>query len=249
VFPLRRSSLPTAAPLAVRHTSLEVRCSAESSYANEVRAYWLPAPAMAFGISASALRCLSSAVHPGGRLGFILPRAFAPPSKSCGLQPALEMLARPRAPSLGFVPSSRRQDWRPPLRGFHPAVTFRPRRVARPRRFSPPIRCGLVSSRCHVQGLPFRGLSLAAEPHRLSPAVALVPLFEAAYGVTRSGFPRPRLQGLAPRDECGAARGFSGLARSAPLLGFLDLAVRFPFKKRDRGPRARSHRAASTSPS
>jgi len=30
--------------------------------------------------------------------------------------------------------------------------------------------CGLVSSRCHVQGLPFRGLSLTAEPYRVSPA-------------------------------------------------------------------------------
>jgi len=31
---------------------------------------------------------------------------------------------------------------------------------------------GLVSSRCHVQGLPFRGLSLAAEPYRVSPATS-----------------------------------------------------------------------------
>jgi len=30
--------------------------------------------------------------------------------------------------------------------------------------------CGLVSSRSHVQGLPSRGLSLTAEPYRVSPA-------------------------------------------------------------------------------
>ena len=32
--------------------------------------------------------------------------------------------------------------------------------------------CGFVSPRSHVQGLPFRGFSLSAEPYRVSPAVS-----------------------------------------------------------------------------
>ncbi len=62
---------------------------------------------------------------------------------------------------------------------------------------------GLVSSRCHVQGLPFRGLSLAAEPGRVTrPFHALLPLDAAACDQR----PRPRLQGFAPRSECGVGR-------------------------------------------
>jgi len=81
--------------------------------------------------------------------------------------------------------------------------------------------CGLVSSRCHVQGLPFRGLSLTAEPYGVSPAESC-PL---AVERTRLRFDprqpvRPRLQGLAPRAECGADRGCLDPDRSAPLLGF-----------------------------
>jgi len=30
--------------------------------------------------------------------------------------------------------------------------------------------CGFISPRCHVQGLPYRDLSLTAEPYRVSPA-------------------------------------------------------------------------------
>jgi hypothetical protein len=81
--------------------------------------------------------------------------------------------------------------------------------------------CGLVSSRCHVQGLPFRGLSLSVEPYGVSPAASCPP------GVGRACLrfhplqqTRPRLQGLAPRAECGAGRGGLDPVRSAPLLGF-----------------------------
>jgi hypothetical protein len=76
---------------------------------------------------------------------------------------------------------------------------------------------GLVSSRCHVQGLPFRGLSLARSragfprPHH-----ALLALGAAACNQR----PRPRLQGFALQRECGVGRNGLGLDRSAPLLGF-----------------------------
>jgi len=88
--------------------------------------------------------------------------------------------------------------------------------------------CGFVSPRCHVQGSPFRGLSLSAEPYRLSPADSC----PRAVGRTRLRFDprqqtRPRLQGLAPRDECGVVRNRLSSDRSAPLLGFASLGFSF----------------------
>ena len=63
---------------------------------------------------------------------------------------------------------------------------------------------GFVSPRCHVQDLPFRGLSLSAEPCQLSPALSCPRVVGRI--VLRSD-PRQtlrrRLQGLAPRGECG----------------------------------------------
>jgi len=81
--------------------------------------------------------------------------------------------------------------------------------------------CGLVSSRCHVQGLPFRGLSLVTEPYGVSPAWSCPLAVERTCLRFDPRQPvRPRLQGLAPRVECGADRGCLDPDRSAPLLGF-----------------------------
>lgn len=81
--------------------------------------------------------------------------------------------------------------------------------------------CGLVSSRCHVQGLPFRGLSLCTEPYGVSPAESCPLAVERTCLRFDPRQPvRPRLQGLAPRAECGADRGCLDPDRSAPLLGF-----------------------------
>jgi hypothetical protein len=97
--------------------------------------------------------------------------------------------------------------------------------------------CGLVSSRCHVQGSPYRGLSLPTEPHRVSPAVAFVPFGPATCGLTRASRLVRRLQGLAPRRECGAEMRQLAPARSAPLMGFSSsgcslLAACEPFRVR-----------------
>jgi hypothetical protein len=81
--------------------------------------------------------------------------------------------------------------------------------------------CGLVSSRCHVQGLPFRGFSLVTEPYGVSPAESCPLAVERTCLRFDPRQPvRPRLQGLAPRVECGADRGCLDPDRSAPLLGF-----------------------------
>jgi hypothetical protein len=127
---------------------------------------------------------------------------------------------QPKSASLG-VPFPHRDvsRRRPPLRGDSrpsghvPSATFLTSSTV----FSATCLRGLVSSRCHVQGLPFRGLSLAAEPCRVYPADhALLPLDVAAFDQR----PRPRLQGFAPRFECGVGRDGLGLDRSAPLVGF-----------------------------
>jgi len=150
------------------------------------------------------------------------------PRKSCDFPEAVERLP------WGFDPSSRHQ----------PAASTSPRSHSRAlsvldvshvldgllrhvhepcslAAFGPLRPCGFVSPRCHVQGLPSRGLSLATEPYRVSPATSC-PL---AVEHTRLQFdPRqrmhPRLQGLAPRGECGVEERQLAPTRSAPLLGF-----------------------------
>ncbi len=141
--------------------------------------------------------------------------------------PRLDVALRPNSTGerlpWGPVPH-RGVSWRrPPLpresrpRGHVPSSPF----LTASRVCSASSLCGLVSSRCHVQGLPSRGLSLSAEPYRVSPAdscprvVGRISLrFDPRQPL------RPRLQGLAPRGECGADRDGLGLDRSAPLLGF-----------------------------
>ena len=128
---------------------------------------------------------------------------------------------QPKSASLGVLfPHRDISSRRPPFRGDSrpsghvPSSTFPTSSTA----CSAGCLCGLVSSRCHVQGLPFRGLSLAAEPYRVSPVRfhALLSLDATACDQRL----RPRLQGFAPRAECGVGRDGLGLDRSAPLVGF-----------------------------
>ena len=145
--------------------------------------------------------------------------ATCPPRLDIVLRPQLDW----RAPPVGSPPSSRRQlaaSTTPqgiPTPGHVPSAPF----LTTSRVCSASSLRGFVSPRCHVQGLPFRGLSLSAEPYRLSPAESC-PLAVGRIGLRfdpRQPL-RPRLQGLAPRGECGAGRDGLGLDRSAPLLGF-----------------------------
>ena len=125
-----------------------------------------------------------SAVRPTFRWGFILPRASPPPSESCGLRAALRarlnLATQPDSEERlpwGPVPHRDIGNRRPPLRG-----ESQPRGHVPPSTFltsstvcSASCLHGLVSSRCHVQGLPFRGLFLTAEPYRVSPADSCPP--------------------------------------------------------------------------
>jgi len=155
------------------------------------------------------------------------PSSFSPPSESCGLRAALRtwlnLATQPisrRAPSLGsssLIATS--------AAGVHhsagipdPAVTFRPRRFSRPRRFPPPTAfAGLfhpaATSRVCPSGVCPSPRSRAGFPR---PIHALLPLSATACDQR----PRPRLQGFAPRVECGVGRNGLGPDRSAPLVGF-----------------------------
>jgi hypothetical protein len=136
----------------------------------------------------------------------------------------LRLNRRPKSASLGVLVPHRGISWRRlPLRqesqptGHVPSSAFlTPSTVC-----SATNLCGPVSSRCHVQGLPFRGLSLCAEPYGVSPAVSC-PLAVERIGLRfdpRQPL-RPRLQGFAPRAECGVRRGCLDPGKSAPLVGF-----------------------------
>jgi len=99
-----------------------------------------------------------------------------------------------------------------------PPAMFRPRRFSRPRRFTPPPAfAGLfhpaATSRVCPPGVCPSPRSRTGFPR---PFHALVTLNAQAFDRLK----RPRLQGLAPRGECGVARGCLDPARSAPLLGF-----------------------------
>jgi len=99
---------------------------------------------------------------------------------SCLVEPR-DPTERPKSASHG-VPFPHRDisRRRPPLRGESrpsghvPSSTFLTSSTV----CSATCLRGLVSSRCHVQGLPFRGLSLAAEPYRVSPALSCPPAVE-----------------------------------------------------------------------
>src|SRR5437870_2651201 len=124
-----------------------------------------------------------------------------------------------RAPPLGSPPSSRRQPAASTIRpGFPSRTLFRPRRFSRPRRFAPPPAfAGLfhpaATSRVCPTGVCPSPRSRTGFPR---PRHALLPLDAAACDQRL----RPRLQGFAPRRECGVGRSGLGLDRSAPLVGF-----------------------------
>jgi hypothetical protein len=114
------------------------------------------------------------------RQRFQSPVSLPSPTECDDLRPARRSPARPcgptkarRAPLLRFHPSSRHQTWRPLMPGLPTpelcsvlgvshALDGLLRQILR----------GLVSSRSHVQGLPYRGFFLSAEPYRVSPAVS-----------------------------------------------------------------------------
>jgi hypothetical protein len=163
------------------------------------------------------------------------PASFPPPPECYGLRAALLAWS-----GLTVQPNGRRA---PPMGSssliaastggvYHsagnpdPAVTFRPRRFSRPRRFPPPPAfAGLfhpaATSRVCPPGVCPSPRSRTGFPR---PIHALLPLRAS----TCDQRTRPRLQGLAPRGECGVDEDGLGLHRSAPLLGFLLLRVLSP---------------------
>jgi len=148
---------------------------------------------------------------------FRVPRPACRPS--CLAEPR-DSTEQPKSASHGVLfPHRDISNRRPPLRresrpsGHVPPSTFLTSSTV----FSANCLRGLVSSRCHVQGSPFRGLSLARSRTGFPrPGHALLALRAAAFDQR----PRPRLQGFAPRRECGVGRDGLGLDRSAPLVGF-----------------------------
>jgi len=114
----------------------------------------------------------------------------------------------------GPRPSSRRQQAASTIpQESRPSVTFRPRLSQSLDGFLRHLPCGLVSSRCHVQGLPFRDC-LTAEPYRVSRRV--MPL---AVERNACDSDSPSTSGLAPRCECVSVETV-GSRPSAPLMGF-----------------------------
>lgn len=171
------------------------------------------------------MRCLS--VHrplQACTCSFILPRASRLLQSAAATDlPLVRPCGRRRAPPLGFRPSSRHQQAASThARSSHAPGSRSVRGVSHALdgllRHLP---CGFVSPRSHVQGLPYRGLSLSAEPYRVSPADSC-PLAVRRARLRFDPRQRPprRLQGLAPRGECGAGERQLAPDRSAPLLGF-----------------------------
>ena len=196
-------------------------------YADELRGHWVPRFRHGLGFSPWPSRSLFVCRPLHLSMKFHPPASFPPPAESCGLRAALRAWS-----NLATRPNSRRA---PPMGsssliatsagGVHhsagnpdPAVKFRPRRFSRPRRFPPPPAfAGLfhpaATSRVCPSGDCPSPRSRTGFPR---PRHALLPLSAAACDQR----PRPRLQGLAPRCECGVGRDGLGLDRSAPLMGF-----------------------------
>jgi hypothetical protein len=136
-----------------------------------------------------ALRCLtdrrppllSKRVHP--------PASFASPSECYGPPPALSsrtstalrpLVRGKKAPPRGLRPLRDINSTRPlTARRSQPRAMVRPRRFSRPRRFTPRTALRVYFTPQPRPGFPFRGLSLPAEPHAVSRAVALVPIERA----------------------------------------------------------------------
>jgi hypothetical protein len=195
--------------------------------ADESRGHWVPRSRHGLGFSPWPSRSLFVRRPLHLSMKFHPPASSPPPAESCGLHAALRawsnLATRPnsrRAPPMGSSPSSRRQQAASTTPQGIPTQRskFRPRRFSRPRRFPPPPAfAGLfhpaATSRVCPSGDCPSPRSRAGFPR---PCHALLPLSAAACDQR----PRPRLQGLAPRCECGVGRDGLGLDRSAPLMGF-----------------------------
>src|SRR5439155_4853241 len=175
---------PAAAPVESPRPALplmKVRCSSEYCYASESRVHRaspLPPRSRPFN---RILRYLFVRRPPQAcAYGFILPRAFRLLQSSATndllpvSQKTLRPSDRPESASLGvpslIAASTSGVHHSPgnPLPNFVPSSAFlTPSTVC-----SATSLCGFISPRSHVQGLPYRGLSLSAEPYRVSPAVS-----------------------------------------------------------------------------
>lgn len=204
--------------------SLEGPVLREVLYANDLQGVGFPAPGSPSAFQHGATGLSSFAVHATFRWRFILPRA-------CRLLQSPSACALPTG-----LAASRRLPWgpRPSSRHQLPASTI-PRGIPTPRSRSVP---GVSHA---LDGLLRQKPSRVCFTPQPRPGFALqgfVPLRGAVRGFPRRVMPScrwtggafdqrlgPRLQGLAPRGECGADRGCLDPDRSAPLLGFLLLRV------------------------
>ena len=172
----------------------------------------LPRFRLDLGLSTGSCGTYSSAVHrklaptvSSSRELFASSRVLRPATCSPCLKRPCDLPIDRRAPPLGFLPSSRHQPAASTIRPGIPSRTlFRPRRFSRPRRFAPPPAfAGLfhpaATSRVCPTGVYPSPRSRTGFPR---PFHALVPLNAPAFDQRM----RPRLQGLAPRGECGVVR-------------------------------------------
>jgi len=189
---------------------MKVRCSSEYCYASEspgTSGFPAPVSISAFqpesnGLSSSAVRRNLAITASSSRELFASSRVLRPATCSPCLKRPCDLPIDREAPPLGFHPSSRRQPAASTTRPGIPSRTlFRPRRFSRPRRFAPPPAfAGLfhpaATSRVCPTGVSPSPRSRTGFPR---PFHALVPLSTPAFDQRM----HPRLQGLAPRGECG----------------------------------------------
>lgn len=167
---------------------MKVRCSPECCMRTNRGVVGLPRSRHGLGISpgpcAVSLRPPSAPSFDGvssSRELYAFSRVLRPARCPSCLIESCEPTDRPKSASHGVhIPHRDIDRRRPPLRGESrprghvPSSTFPTSSTAS----SATCLRGLVPSRCHVQGLPSRGLSLSAEPCRVSPADSCPPAVE-----------------------------------------------------------------------
>jgi len=126
------------------------------------------------------------------------------------------------APSLGFLPPSRRQLSMSTYRGHPKPATFRPRRFSRPRRLPPSTASWVCFAPQPRPGFALQGFSLAQSRSGSSPAAALLSLTPCPCLVT--WFPRAR----SARTRTLAFRAFLRVRIRCDLRGFRPLITRSP---------------------
>jgi hypothetical protein len=147
------------------------------------------------------------------------------PPQSCFVVPPARRLSARGLTCRGFVPIRDVTGAVHFSRGCHSLAAFRPQVFSTSRRFAPTLARGLVPSRCHVRGFPFRDAtrSLAGS----SPVAAPLPLASVRSPIPVSTGGLRRLRGFDLRAVC-----VSGLALPFPLArpsGFVLLQV-LPFR-------------------